>query len=198
MRDTLCRLHSKLDNGEDPIFVIAGNVGTPWAVNDLADWGADMVKIGIGPGAACLTKNVTGVTVPQFSAIQEAAQVARIPIIADGGCTEIGDIAKSLGAGADLVMLGRMLASAKETPSIMIDGHKIYRGMASRDAMRKIRGEDNLPTPEGTSIIINDSPCPASEIVNEIAGGLRSSFSYSNAVNLKEFHAKVKFGVRHV
>lgn len=179
------------------IYVMAGNVATPEAVVDLEEWGADSIKVGIGPGAACLTKNVTGVTYPQFTAIRNCVNVAKVPIVADGGCTEIGDIAKALGAGASLVMLGRMLAGCIETPSIMIDGHKIYRGMASRDAMKKIRNGDDLPTPEGTSIIINDNPITAMEAVKGIGGGLKSAFSYCNATTLEEFQSKVKFGVRN-
>lgn len=177
-------------------YIIAGNVATPDAVKDLEDWGANAIKIGIGPGAACLTKNVTGVTYPQFSAIYDCAQVASVPLIADGGCTEIGDIAKALGAGAEMVMLGRMFAACKETPSIVINGQKVYRGMASRDAMIKIRPFDTLPTPEGASIFIEDTPTTAEEVVKEIKGGLQSAFSYSDAHSLEEFAAKVKFGVR--
>ena len=191
MRDTLKWLTLEFQD----IYVVAGNVATPEAVKDLEDWGASAIKIGIGPGAACLTKNVTGVTYPQFSAIQECALVASVPIIADGGCTEIGDICKALGAGADMVMLGRMFAACKETPSIVINGQKVYRGMASRDAMKIIR-TDNLPTPEGASIFITDTPTSAAEVVKDIKGGLQSSFSYTGAHTLMEFQTKVKFGIK--
>jgi IMP dehydrogenase len=191
MKETLLWLKKGLHD----IYVVAGNVATPEGVTDLQDWGANAIKIGIGPGAACLTKNVTGVTYPQFSAIQECAAVAKVPLIADGGCTEIGDIAKALGAGASMVMLGRMFAACKETPSIVINGQKVYRGMASRDAMKIIR-TDNLPTPEGASLFISDTPTTATEVVGEIKGGLQSAFSYSNATNLSDFSSRVKFGIR--
>jgi IMP dehydrogenase len=177
------------------VFVMAGNVATEQAVADLQDWGADAIKVGIGPGAACLTKNVTGVTYPQFSAIYECAQVANVPLVADGGCTEIGDICKALGAGASLVMLGRMLAACQETPSITFNGRKVYRGMASKDAMRLIR-TDALPTPEGTSLFVDELPTTAAEVLQDIKGGIQSACSYSNSTNLSDFSSRVKFGIR--
>jgi len=186
------------------VYIMAGNVATDHAVGDLNHWGADAVKIGIGPGAVCVTKNVTGVTVPQFSAIAECCAnkyttLRNRPLVrvADGGIREIGDIAKALGAGADAVMCGRMFASCKETPGPRMNGQKIYRGMASRDAMLTIRDEANLPTPEGISTLIQESEESAADVVRHIKGGLQSAFSYSNARTLLEFQEKAKFGIRH-
>jgi IMP dehydrogenase/GMP reductase len=149
-----------------------------------------------------LTKNVTGVTVPQLEAIANCVTSVngfnsskRPLIVADGGIREYGDIAKAIGAGADLVMAGGIFSGADETPGDFINGKKVYRGMASRDAMRSIRVENTMPTPEGTSILV-DNKGPVKNIVEDIAGALRSTLSYSNARNLGEFKAKVKFGIK--
>ena len=185
------------------VYVMAGNVATAQAVKDLASWGAHAIKVGIGPGNVCTTKNVTGVTVPQFSAVMECASVLhgmygnKPLIVADGGITEIGDIAKALAAGADLVMCGRLFAGAREAPGERVGGKKVYRGMASKDAMLTIRNASSLPTAEGVSTLIDASEHSAIDIINQIKGGLQSSFSYSNARNLCEFQMNAKFGVRH-
>ena len=246
------------DKFGDEIILMAGNVATPHGVQDLQDWGADLIKVGIGPGAVCTTKNVTGVTVPQFSAVVDCAaffgmrhkdelmkssmmatQKARQPvyppapaisiassgsltiqgiaaylsipapeptmmfskprtlIVADGGITEIGDIAKALGAGADLVMCGRLFASCHEAPGERINGKKVYRGMASRDAMLTIKKNDTLlPTPEGVSTLIETTEDTVANVISQIKGGLQSAFSYSNSRNLKDFQQNVKFGLR--
>lgn len=178
-------------------FVMAGNIATTEAAEDLATWGADALKVGIGPGAACLTKNVTGVTVPQLTAVWNVVGAAtNLPIIADGGITEIGDIAKAIGAGANAVMCGRLFAACSETPGPRINGKKLYRGMASRSAMVKIKPADNLPTAEGAELIIDDEPTKAYDVLAHIKGGLQSSFSYVNAKNVDEFWQNVKFGRR--
>ena len=200
------------------INIMAGNVATRGAVKALAQWGAHSVKVGIGPGAVCKTKSVTGVTVPQLTAIQRCADMKfqedlvldpmvlgqkkevvkgyKVSIIADGGITEIGDIAKALAVGADAVMCGRMFASCLSTPGLFLNGRKIYRGMASVDAMKKVRADDNLPTPEGISIVIDEPMVSCDEIMKHIKGGLQSSFSYTGAKNLKEFQEMAKLRVR--
>lgn len=196
MRDMLAHIRSTYG---DDIFVVAGNVATRSGVRDLIEWGADAVKVGIGPGAACTTKNVTGVTVPQFLAVRECAEEVKelsarkgrkFTSIADGGVREIGDIAKALGAGADFVMCGRLFAGCPEAPH-----PGLYRGMASLDAMRSVRVSDKMPTPEGKTMAV-DQDMHVAEVLELIAGGLRSAFSYSNAVSLDEFHEKCKFGYR--
>jgi len=193
-----------LRNAYPDVFIVSGNVATPEGVKDLIDWGADAVKIGIGPGNVCTTKNVTGVTVPQFSAIVNCCESGqpltharkKVLLIADGGFSEIGDMAKALGAGADMVMSGRMFAGCKEAPGERVGGKKVYRGMASREAMLTIRSADNLPTAEGITTLIDSMDVSATAVVEQIHGGLRSAFSYSNAKNIAEFHNKVRFGVR--
>lgn len=193
-------------------FIMAGNIATRQGAKDLFSWGADAVKIGIGPGAVCTTKNVTGVTVPQFSAVKEVCrnrddyvysmQTAKMnnmnkPIlVADGGFQEIGDLAKALAAGADLVMSGRLFAACLEAPGARINGQKVYRGMASKDAMLTIKDASVLPTPEGISTVLNITDETAAAVVNHIRGGLQSSMSYSNARNLEEFTRNVQFGIR--
>jgi len=183
------------------VYIIAGNVATGKAAKDLYSWGADAVKVGIGPGNVCTTKNVTGVTVPQFSAIWDCAGAfinsKRPLIVADGGITEIGDIAKAIGAGADLVMCGRLFAGTREAPGERVGDKKVYRGMASKDAMLTIRNASSLPTAEGISTLVDASEHSASDVVNQIKGGLQSAFSYSNARNISEFHSNAKFGIRH-
>ncbi len=189
------------------VYIISGNVATSAGVRDLVKWGADFVKVGIAGGAVCLTKNITGVLVPQFSAIIDCSKVVpdyelktyngfRPLIIADGGIAEIGDIAKSIGAGADLVMCGKLFASCKEAPGERIGDKKVYRGMASRDAMLTIRSADKLPTAEGLSTLIDATDVSASTVLEHIHGGLRSSFSYSNSRTIAEYHENVEFGVR--
>ena len=158
------------------VYIISGNVATSAGVRDLVKWGADFVKVGIAGGAVCLTKNITGVLVPQFSAIIDCSKVVpdyelktyngfRPLIIADGGIAEIGD-------------------------------KKVYRGMASRDAMLTIRSADKLPTAEGLSTLIDATDVSASTVLEHIDGGLRSSFSYSNSRTIAEYHENVEFGVR--
>lgn len=185
--------------GEYPdIFLMAGNVATRKATTDLWKWGANAIKVGIGPGAVCLTKNVTGVTVPQLGAIQECASQwsSRGPlIVADGGIREFGDVAKALAAGAHMVMAGGLFAGTVEAPGDLVEGKKVYRGMASKGAMMVIRSESMLPTPEGTSTLV-ETKGPVGDIVKGIAGGLRSAFSYSNARTLMEFHDKAVFGIK--
>lgn len=181
----------------EDVYLVAGNVATREAAADLASWGANAIKVGIGPGAVCLTKNVTGVTVPQLGAIAECVMgiTKDVLLIADGGIKEYGDIAKAIGAGADMVMIGGLFSGCPETPGEYIQGKKVYRGMASDGAMRQIRGEDNLPTPEGTSVLM-DPKSPVEIIVNQMAGGLRSAMSYSNAKTIEQMQFRAKFGIK--
>lgn len=200
MKSTIEWLRHRFDRD---VFIMAGNVGTPEAVKDLDSWGADCLKVGLGGGFVCETKNVTGVNTPMFTTVLNCAAKTNKPIIADGGARAYGDIAKALAAGATAVMSGYFFAGCPENPdrSRMIDPHthtikSVYRGMASRDAMAVIRETDkSLPTPEGRSTTTNMKPS-AKVVVEEIAGGLRSAFSYVGARNFSQFQAKVKFGYR--
>lgn len=225
MKDMVSSIRKKY---KEVPYIMGGNVATKNGVLSLFSWGCDAVKVGVGPGNVCLTKNVTGVTVPQFSAVKDStpppyeffsnglidditddeltlmdiriSSAKRMPlIVADGGVTEIGDIAKALGAGAQLVMCGRLFAECKETPGPRINGQKVYRGMASREAMLTIKNENsNLPTPEGKSILLEGTGenISAEEVVKHIQGGLQSSMSYSNSKNINEFRVRCKFGYR--
>lgn len=199
MKDTIAWLRDRY--GRD-IFIMAGNVGTPEAVEDLDAWGADAIKVGIGGGFVCETKNVTGVNTPMFTSVLKCAAATDKPIIADGGARAYGDVAKAIGAGATAVMSGYFFAGCPETPACSRvyspETHtyqSIYRGMASRDAMTIIRSEQSLPTPEGRSTVTASKPS-AKVIIEEIAGGLRSAYSYVGARTTSEFQHKVKFGYR--
>ena len=170
-------------------IIIAGNVCTPEATEQILIAGADVVKIGIGPGSVCTTRKMTGVGYPQLSAVIECADAAHGlsgHIIADGGCTVVGDIAKCFGAGADFVMLGGMLAGHKECEGEIIDDKMTFYGMSSEDAQIKYYGEkQSYRASEGKTVQI---PFKGNVIdtVDEILGGLRSSCTYAGAKSIKD------------
>jgi len=177
------------------VVIIAGNIATGVALDDLAEWGADVVKVGIGPGSACTTRLDTGVGVPQLYAIESVVErndmlKSPVQIIADGGCKCVGDIAKALAAGADAVMLGSMLAGTDESPGeyINVNGEKmkVYYGSASfknKQIKKHIEGRDFLVKKKGS----------VESILNKIEDGLKSSFSYVGASSLKEFQDNTEF-----
>lgn len=178
------------------VSVIAGNVATPQGTNDLIEAGADAIKVGIGPGSMCTTRIITGCGVPQLTAISQCAQVSRIkgvPIIADGGIRNSGDIVKALSAGAHTVMLGSLLSGTIETPGKSEHGKKLYRGMASKSAQDSWRGG----VPKGMAAEGESTKVPikgyVEDIVNELSGGLRSGMTYLNANNLEDLHLKAEF-----
>ena len=173
------------------VCLIGGNVATGDAVERMASAGVDCVKVGIGPGAACLTRVNTGVGVPQLSAIIECAARADflgVSCIADGGIRTPGDVAKAIAAGADAVMLGGMLAGTDEAPGevFTVDGQKVkgYRGMASSGA-----GSEYVEGAEG-HVAYKGS---VHDVATSIKHGLRSAMSYSGAFSISEFHAKSEF-----
>lgn len=176
--------------------VIAGNVATEEGYWFLLDAGADAVKVGIGPGAVCTTREVTGVGVPQFSAILRIGQVSRyhdrrIPIIADGGIKNSGDIVKALAAGADMVMIGSLLAGTDEAPGEQrVDMHgKIWRPYRGQS----IFGVNaSHYTPEGVEGWV-EAKGPVSDVLQQLGAGLRSGCSYVGARNLTELREKAKF-----
>lgn len=178
------------------VEVIAGNLATPEAAEELIEAGADALKVGIGPGSMCTTRIITGCGVPQLTAIAlcaEIAQKAGVPVIADGGLRTSGDIVKAFAAGADTVMLGGMLAGTIETPGEIKHGRKHYRGMASRSAQDSWRGgvpEGMAPEGESTSVNVKGH---VKDVLLEIAGGLRSGMSYINATSVKDIRDKARF-----
>ncbi len=197
----------KLIKKELDVDVIAGNIATGAAAQDLIDAGADGVKVGIGPGSICTTRIVAGVGVPQISAIDEVAQVANkagIPVIADGGIKYSGDVAKALAVGGSCVMLGSALAGTYEAPGEMIlfNGRqfKEYRGMGSIGAMTK--GSTDRYFQEGTAA---DKLVPEgiegrvpyrgkiADVVHQMIGGLRSSMGYCGSESIKMFWEKAEF-----
>lgn len=190
------------------ITVIGGNIATPEAAEFLKECGADAVKVGIGPGSICTTRVVTGIGVPQLSAILNTAQKAKqlgLYVIADGGISLSGDLAKAMAAGANAVMLGSLLAGSEESPGDLIyaDGktYKSYRGMGSLGAMKKggkerygqanIKDEQKF-VPEGIEGRILYKGTVANEIY-QLVGGLKSSMGYQGAKTIEELHAKAKF-----
>ena len=178
-----------------PVHIMAGNVATREGYNDLVNWGADSVRCNIGGGSICSTRIQTGHGVPGLQTILDCAEAGcKIPIIADGGIRNSGDIVKALAAGADFVMLGSLLAGTDETPGDIITTRqgksKSYRGMASKDAQIEWRGKTS--SLEGIATTI---PCkgPVSDVLQELERGIRSGFSYSGARSLRAFQRKAKF-----
>ena len=169
--------------------IVAGNVVTPEMVEELIINGADMVKIGIGPGSVCTTRTMTGVGVPQFSAIVECADAANGVdghIMADGGCVYPGDIAKAFGGGAHAVMIGGMLAGHDESEQPIVDGKIEFYGMSS-DRAREIHGKrkDGYRGNEGRLISLPHKG-PVGPTIEDILGGVRSACTYIGARRLKD------------
>ena len=195
------RLKSDFD-----VEVIAGNIATGEAAESLIDVGADCLKAGVGPGSICTTRVVAGVGVPQITAVFDVAEVAiryGVPVIADGGITSSGDVAKAIAAGADTVMLGSMLAGTDEAPGdvILVQGERFkeYRGMGSLGAMkarsfskdRYFQGDvedvDKL-VPEGIEGRVPYKG-PLAPIVYQLVGGLRQAMGYCGAATIEEMKA---------
>ena len=196
-----------LDKKNDSSIIIAGNVATVEGFKFLADAGADIVKVGIGPGSHCTTRIVTGCGIPQFSAIQHIVKERSlrvenmkkyIHIIADGGIKYPGDITKAIGAGADFVMTGALFAGCDETPGEIIvwkDGSrwKIYRGMASKDAQIGWKAEDPAKiVAEGESSLVPAQGSFANKL-HQVLGGLQSGMSYIGASNIEELQSITRF-----
>ena len=188
--------------------VIAGNIATGEAAEALIKAGADTLKIGIGPGSICTTRIVTGIGVPQITAIESVVEVARkhnIPTIADGGIKFSGDMVKALAVGADCVMLGSMLAGVEEAPgeTILYQGrtYKLYRGMGSIGAMKKGSRDryfqsgvtnDKKLVPEGIEGKVPYKGSLAGNIY-QMTGGIKAGFGYIGAKNIDELHKRAKF-----
>jgi IMP dehydrogenase len=200
--DTVKQIKKELD-----IQIIAGNVATAEATEDLIKCGADAVKVGIGPGSICTTRIIAGVGIPQISAIDECAEIGAkygVPIIADGGIKYSGDVAKALAVGANCIMMGSTLAGTEESPGEIILSHgrkfKSYRGMGSIGAM--MQGSTDRYFQEGAA---NDKLVPEGiegmvsykgyiqEIIHQFIGGLRSSMGYLGSKDMKTFQETAEF-----
>ena len=199
---------TRLKKLSNKVQIVAGNVATAEAVKALVGAGADAVKIGIGPGSICTTRVVAGVGVPQLSAIMESAEEGAkqdVPVIADGGIKLSGDLAKALAAGAEVAMIGSLLAGTDESPGevYLYNGrsYKAYRGMGSVGAMARGSADryfqqevkDNLKlVPEG---IEGQVPYkgPVGAVLHQLVGGLRAAMGYVGAADLAELRERVQF-----
>lgn len=220
--DRMVDLVSRIKDTYPTLEVIAGNICTARAYHDLANAGADAIKVGIGPGAACTTRVITGFGVPQFTAIRDCAEEAthlRVPIIADGGISTSADLVKALAAGASCVMMGKLFAltneSAAEKRSIEkfeIPQHECnrgqpvvyahsnrppfeakYRGQASEDFQNEFYGGlKDKTVAEGTDFWAPVSGS-AQELIDQLLGGLRSGLTYGGARSIKELQRKAEF-----
>ena len=194
MKDALENLRAKL--GKE-IHIMAGNVATLEGFNALSDWGADSIRVGIGGGSICSTRIQTGHGMPTLQSIMQCSKSDRDSLlIADGGIRNSGDIVKCLAAGADLVMLGSMLAGTDESPgSVMYipktgQAVKSYRGMASVEAQIDWRGHTS--SVEGVSTTV-DYKGSVKDIISSLDNGIRSGLSYSGCRSVPEFQASARF-----
>ena len=172
--------------------IIAGNVCVPDAVMDLAHWGADAVKVGIGPGSVCTTRAVTAFGAPQFTAVQQCAEIGhklKIPVIADGGIKGSREIILALAAGASSVMIGRLFAETNEA-----ENNGNYRGQASQAFQNDYFGGVKEGTvPEGISRVIKKNGVGAEKMVKELLAGLASGMTYCGAKTIPEMQEKAEF-----
>jgi len=184
----------------DAVHIMAGNVATLEGFVDLASWGANSVRIGIGGGSICSTRIQTGHGIPTLDSIiatriaREGGRFADVKVIADGGIKNSGDIVKALACGADFVMLGSLLAGTNECPTEIIktkEGEfKTYRGMASKDAQIDWRG--TTVSLEGISTVVPRKG-PVRDVLAELERGIRSGLSYSGARSIQELQEKAQF-----
>jgi len=185
-----------LKDSHPDVEIIAGNMAMPEAAHDLIEAGADAIKVGIGPGSMCTTRIITGCGVPQLTAIALCAEIAEshgVPVIADGGIRTSGDMMKAFAAGASTVMLGSMLSGTIETPGVIHNGRKQYRGMASKAAQVSWRGgvpEGMAPEGESTFVSVKGH---VKDVILELTGGLRSGMSYINATSITEIKDRARF-----
>ena len=195
----------KVKKAYPDLQLIAGNVATGEGTRALIEAGADCVKVGIGPGSICTTRVVAGIGVPQITAVYDAACVAAeygIPVIADGGIKYSGDIVKALAAGANVVMLGSLVAGCKEAPGEfeLYQGRqfKVYRGMGSLGAMGKgssdryFQAKNKKFVPEGVEGRV-PLKGPLADTIYQMIGGLRSGMGYVGCANIPEMHEKAQF-----
>lgn len=201
----------KLKKNHPEVPIVAGNVATAEGVRDLIKAGADAIKVGIGPGSICTTRIVTGFGVPQLSAILEtsvAAKRYKVPIIADGGVRQPGDLVKALAAGASTVMLGSTLAGTDESPGLIVNKNgmrfKVSRGMASLGAnltqqrtlqdnnIKDLQKQSEEVVPEGVEAMVYYKG-GTKDVLHQFTGGLRSGLSYCGARNIKQLQKNAEF-----
>ena len=179
----------------DDVSIMAGNVATSEAFSDLEDWGADIIRVGVGGGSICSTRIRTGHGVPTLHSVLLSARSAkRAAVVADGGIKTAGDAVKCFAAGADFVMLGSLLAGTEESPGQILQNnegnkYKVYRGMASVEAQVEWRGKAS--SLEGISTTIPYKGV-VTEVLSSLAQNIRSGLSYSGARTLKEFASKAE------
>jgi IMP dehydrogenase len=180
--------------------IIAGNVCTAMAYHDLVNAGADAVKVGIGPGAACTTRMVTGFGVPQFTAVQDCARIAeklRVPLIADGGIRTSRDVVLALAAGASTVMVGKLMSQTLESAAPkrkLGDRYEAkFRGQASADFQKDFYGGLKDKTVAEGVDFWEPVTGTAEELIANLLGGIRSGMTYGGARNLKELQRKAEF-----
>ena len=206
--DHTINMISKIKDKIGKTDIIVGNVATGEGTKDLIDAGADAVKVGVGSGSICITRIVTGAGVTQLSAILDCVSIAneyKVPIIADGGIRNSGDITKAIAAGASTVMIGSMLAGTDESPGIIVSRpngrYKMTRGMASLGAAvdRRIKETKSMDeeemleyVPEGVEALVQYRG-QASEVIGKLVGGLRSGLSYCNSKDISELQKNRKF-----
>jgi IMP dehydrogenase len=194
MKEAITHIKSKYPY----IHVMAGNIATKQAFEDLASWGADSVRIGIGGGSICSTRIQTGHGIPTLQSVLDCASSNAskdVRIIADGGIRNSGDIVKALAAGADFVMLGSILSGTDQTPGPILTSpqgkkYKTYRGMASKEAQFEWRGKHSSNEGISTTVPYRGS---VQHLLKDLDNGIRSGFSYSGAWNMDELHAKSQF-----
>lgn len=197
MKNALKNLRSLFPQG---VYVIAGNVATLEAFNDLSDWGAHAVRVGIGGGSICSTRIKTGHGMPTLQSVIDCAVSDRdAALIADGGIKTSGDVTKAIAAGADFVMLGSMISGTEETPVERVWSPEKaawvypYRGMASVEAQIDWRGHTSSIEGVASSVVAKGS---VTAVIEDITKGLRSGMSYSGARSITEFQAKSKFVIQ--
>jgi len=198
---------TKIKKSVGDLQVIAGNVATSDGAKSLIDAGVDCLKVGIGAGASCTTRIVAGVGMPQLSGVMNCVDEAKkydIPVIADGGIRYSGDLSKAIAAGAEVVMLGSILAGMDESPGefILFEGrqYKSYRGMGSLGAMKEGSGDRYFQegsevtklVPEGIEGMVPYRG-PVKNTIHQLMGGLRSSMGYCGAKDIRDFHGKAEF-----